>query len=164
MGQRAPTFGSNPKLMTVGGFLAGRWLERIDDSNARQKAPIDLNLLTTTFLTFFPDHRCELRYDHETAHMTWHEVPEGIELAVVDISGISPVTVESAYQKYLTYHRRSLSKSLHEADYRREMCLDKAKLVTLLNLMPDKKRLYDPHSVRADGTSFMGEITWVRVE
>ncbi|MFI5386623.1 MAG: hypothetical protein ACHQ50_10940, partial [Fimbriimonadales bacterium] len=164
MGDKAPAFGSSAKLSTMSGFLEGRWKSKIDESTARAKAP-SLGLLEPSlFLEFHANHTCEFDFSHHVAHMTWKEAANGIELAVADVDGVDPATAKSDAAKATPYRRYDLLSDVHFNQQMRGAALDLAEMIKRLELMPDKRRLFQPNPVRPDGSTFLGTETWVRVQ
>ncbi|MHB8635466.1 MAG: hypothetical protein ACYC96_03225 [Fimbriimonadaceae bacterium] len=163
MGAKAPAFGVSPQLSTTAGFLEGSWKSKVDESTARFKQPFFTGLIPDEYLDFRHDHTCTFTLHHHSAHMTWKESSNGVDLTVVDVDGIAASRVKAAYDKWESYSRYDVRRTLREVDFMRGTVLDMAGFVKRLELMPDKKRLFEPSGVHADGSTFMGTSTWVRL-
>lgn len=162
-GKDAPAFGDSPAHSTTAGFLVGRWEAKMDESTARYKQPSLVKaVLPNMVLEFKPDHTAEFTVDHITVNMRWKEDVNGVALEAVDVEGVSADKVHTAYEAYMNSPHGRLRPGGNDA-YMRGAALDLAQMVKRLELMPDGRRLFEPDTVRSDGTSFMGTKTWVRV-
>jgi hypothetical protein len=164
LGAKAPEFGASKKLATTAGFLEGRWMQKIDESTARYKQPMLTGLGPNMYLDFHADHTCSFDMLHHTAHMTWKENGVGVDLSTLDVDGVDAAKVKARYDEWTSYSRHDIRRTVNERDYYRGVTLDFAKMITRLELKPDKKRLFEPKTVREGGSSFMGTDTWVRVK
>ncbi len=164
LGAKAPAFGATPTLSTTAGFLEGRWKSKVDESTARFKEPLLKGLMPDQYLEFRTDHTCTFTLYHHDVHMKWQEASNGVDLTAVDVDGVPAEKAKADYEAWLNYGRHDIRRDLHQRDFMRGTVLDIAVLVKRLELMPDKKRLFEPQTLHSDGSSFMGTDTWVRVK
>lgn len=163
MGAKAPEFGGKGSLATTAGFLEGTWKMKDDDSMVSFKAPSLGKLEPSLYLDFHADHTCQQSGWGSVVHMTWKESGNGVDLTVIDVDGFDPATIKAGadaeHARYQQGHSRRFSRS--------DMSLRALTLLGFpkrLELMPDKKRLFNPATMNPDGSSRMGVETWVRVK
>ena len=163
MGAKAPAFGGPGKLATTAGFLEGRWKYKVDDSMVSFKAPSIGTMGFNSYLEFGTDHTCKEYGLGNVVHMTWKEAGSGIKLTVVDVDGYDPATISAGSAAEHEANQSARSRRLKQsAMASRALALLAAP--KRLELMTDKKRLFNPASINSDGSSRMGLAMWVRME
>jgi hypothetical protein len=163
MGAKAPEFGGTGKMATTAGFVEGKWKEKDDDSMVSWKPPT-LNLPEPgLFLEFRADHTCVQSGLGRVVHLTWKESGNGVDFTVLDVDGYDPATIKAGAQAEYARDQQVHSRLLKTGDMlSRDSAL--SAVSKRLELMPDKKRLFDSATMNPDGSSQMGVITWVRVK
>ena len=163
MGAKAPEFGGAGKMATTAGFLEGTWKRKDDDSMVTYKAPSLGRLEPSQYIDFHADHTCQESGLGNVVHMTWKESGNGVDLTVLDVDGYDPATVKSMADAEHARHQTGQSRRFSQPQIPlRALTLHAA--TKRLELMPDKKRLFNPATMNSEGSSRMGVATWVRVK